>query len=101
VIGRNAHTDEEPDYLSYLLRLWCVKGDKGRVWRASLLSIQSRHQVGFAGLEALFEYLRARTSAEAAPGFGNRASTRPRLPKSVGRKGGDDRNSVDPEPTDL
>ena len=114
---RNAHKDEEPDYLSYLLRLWCVEGDKGRVWRASLQSTQTRQSVGFAGLEALFEYLRAETGVDLArvqdQGFGNRASARPgqdpdfgglpRPPKSINRggKGGDDANSVDREPADL
>jgi len=63
-MGRNAHKDEEPDYRSYLLRLWCVEGDKGRVWRASLRSTLTRQQVGFAGLEALFAYLRAETGRE-------------------------------------
>jgi hypothetical protein len=105
VIDRNAHQDEEPEYLSYLLRLWCVGGDKGRVWRASLQSTQTRQQVGFAGLEALFEYLQAQTSIEVAPeqdpDFGSRASARPRLPKSTNGKGGADANSVDPEAVDL
>ena len=62
VMDRNAHKEEEPDYLSYLLRLWCVQGDKSRVWRASLQSTQTRQEVGFAGLEALFAHLRAETS---------------------------------------
>ena len=64
MIDRNAHKDEEPEYRSYLLRLWCVQGDKSRVWRASLQSTQTRQEVGFAGLEALFAYLRAETGRE-------------------------------------
>jgi hypothetical protein len=72
VIGGKAHKDEEPEYRSYLLRLWCVQGDKGRVWRASLQSTRTRQQVGFAGLEVLFEYLRAQTSIEGTPDLGPR-----------------------------
>jgi hypothetical protein len=103
VIGRNAHKEEEPDYQSYLLRLWCVEGEEARVWRASLQSTQTRQQVGFADLEALFEYLRAQTSAKAAPDFGSHASARPRPPRSTNQegKGGADANSVDPEAVDL
>ena len=103
MIDRNAHKDEEPDYLSYLLRLWCVRGDKGRVWRASLQSTQTRQQVGFARLEALFEYLRAQTSIEGTPDLGGRASARPRPPRSTNQegKGGADGNSVDPEAVEL
>jgi hypothetical protein len=87
VIGGNTHKDEEPEYRSYLLRLWCVEGDKGRVWRASLQSTQTRQQVGFADLETLFEYLRAQTSAKAAPDLGSRASARPRPTRSTNREG--------------
>jgi hypothetical protein len=101
VIDRNAHREEEPEYLSYLLRLWCVQRDKGRVWRASLQSTQTRQQVGFSSLEALFEHLWAQTHVEGSPDFGSRASARPRFPKSVNEKGGGDANSVDPEAVDL
>jgi hypothetical protein len=103
VIDSNAHKDEEPDYRSYLLRLWCVEGDKGRVWRASLQSTQTRKQVGFAALEALFEYLRAETSVEGTPDLGGRASARPRPRRSTGQegKGGADANLVDLEAVDL
>lgn len=100
VIDRNAHKDEEPDYLSYLLRLWCVEGDRGRVWRASLQSTQTRQQVGFAGLEALFEYLRAETSIEVTPDLRGRANARPRPPrstKSMNGKGGADASGVEPD----
>jgi hypothetical protein len=103
VIDSNAHKDEEPEYRSYLLRLWCVEGDKGRVWRASLQSTQTRKQVGFAALEALFEYLRAETSVEGTPDLGGRASARPRPRRSTGQegKGGADANLVDLEAVDL
>jgi hypothetical protein len=55
---------ERREYLSYLLRLWPVEGGGQVVWRACLKSASSGEQVGFAGLEALFDYLRVETEAE-------------------------------------
>jgi hypothetical protein len=48
-------------YLSYLLRLWRVSDEEEPVWRASLKSAHSGERLGFAGLEELFDYLRAET----------------------------------------
>jgi hypothetical protein len=60
-------TKAQPDYLSYLLRLWRVS-EVGGVqsageahWRASLESPHSGERVGFAGLEELFDYLLRQT----------------------------------------
>jgi hypothetical protein len=53
-------TEEQPDYLSYLLRLWQVRGEEKTVWRASLESVDTGERKGFAGLEALFDFLRER-----------------------------------------
>ncbi len=89
---RNAHRDEETGYLSYLLRLWRTAEDQGRVWRASLQSTRTRQQVGFAELEALFEYLRGETSGEADPDLGGLG----RPPRPLG-KGGENASLVDPE----
>jgi hypothetical protein len=57
--------EERPDYLSYLLRLWRVSGDKeshhaggGGVWRASLESVRTGERRSFASLEELFDFLR-------------------------------------------
>jgi len=50
-----------PDYLSYLLRLWRVSDDDKPVWRASLHDPQTGQRTGFAGLEALFDYLQQQT----------------------------------------
>jgi hypothetical protein len=56
-------TKEEPNYLSYLLRLWRVNGEAepqnmGKaVWRASLESTRTRQRRGFANLDALFDFL--------------------------------------------
>jgi hypothetical protein len=61
-------TREQPDYLSYLLRLWRVSGDGGThrkektVWRASLESPHTGERMGFASLDALFAFLRQQTS---------------------------------------
>lgn len=60
-------TKAQPDYLSYLLRLWRVSGDQGARrggdvnWRASLESPHSGERVGFAGLEELFDFLLRQT----------------------------------------
>jgi len=50
-----------PDYLSYLLRLWRVSDDDKPVWRASLQDPQTGERIGFAGMEALFDFLRRQT----------------------------------------
>ena len=55
---------EQPDYLSYLLRLWRVEGGRQAIWRASLKSSSTGEQVGFASLEELFDYLRAQTTVD-------------------------------------
>jgi hypothetical protein len=52
-------TGEEPDYLSYLLRLWRVSDDEQPVWRALLKSSHTGQQAGFGSLDALFEFIRA------------------------------------------
>jgi hypothetical protein len=60
-------TRAQPDYLSYLLRLWRVSEDRGvqrgsaADWRASLESPHSSERVGFAGLEELFDFLLQQT----------------------------------------
>jgi hypothetical protein len=69
-------TKEEPDYLSYLLRLWRVNGDviphrrdaksqnmAKTVWRASLESTRTRQRRGFANLDALFDFLQQQIGA--------------------------------------
>jgi hypothetical protein len=55
---------EQPEYLSYLLRLWRVEGGEQPVWRASLKDVGRGEQVGFDNLEELFDYLRAETEAQ-------------------------------------
>lgn len=53
---------EQPDYVSYLLRLWREDcGDEEAVWRASLESTRTGELMAFASLDELFDYLRERT----------------------------------------
>jgi hypothetical protein len=53
-------TEEQCEYLSYLLRLWRVSNEQEPVWRASLKSSRSGESVSFASLEELFDFLRQR-----------------------------------------
>ncbi len=66
---------EQPDYVSYLVRLWREGGDEGvhrgeekGVWRASVESSLNGERVGFASLEELFEFLRRQTRAQGDDG---------------------------------
>ena len=52
---------EQPDYLSYLLRLWRVDGEEKAVWRASLESPHTGERRGFAKLADLFTFLEEET----------------------------------------
>lgn len=60
---------EQPDYLSYLLRLWQVGSQShfasaaGQVkWRASLESPHTSERWSFASLDELFAFLQVQTS---------------------------------------
>jgi len=74
-------TNEQPAYLSYLLRLWRVSGDQEvawlpftpegprrveekAVWRASLESARTGEGKVFASLDDLFGFLRDQTNAQ-------------------------------------
>ena len=58
---------EQPDYISYLLRLWREDaGDQRAIWRASLESARTSELMAFASLDDLFDYLRELTGM--APG---------------------------------
>jgi hypothetical protein len=59
-ISRGA--EEQPDYQSYLLRLW-RESDGERGWRASLESARTGERRGFADLNALFDFLQRQTDA--------------------------------------
>jgi hypothetical protein len=61
VTGIPREAKEREGYSSYLLRLWRVEDAARPVWRASLKSVHSGEQMGFASLEDLFHFLRTRT----------------------------------------
>jgi hypothetical protein len=54
-------SQEQRDYLSYLMRLWREGGGEAAVWRASLKSSHTGEKVGFGSLEELCEFLRRQT----------------------------------------
>lgn len=55
---------DQPDYKSYLLRLWQTQSSAGPVWRASLEDPHTGVRLGFASIQRLHQFLVARTSAE-------------------------------------
>lgn len=61
----NGHTPaksvEEPDYLSYLMRLWRVRDGAKTTWRASLQNALSGETHNFASLDRLCTFLREQT----------------------------------------
>jgi len=52
---------ERPGYRAYLLRLWQVRNGEEVHWRASLQEAYTGERHGFANLEAMFEFLGAKT----------------------------------------
>lgn len=64
----NIPNDDEPRYLSYLLRLWRKTNNQGRqVWCASLEAPGSHRTVRFGDLPALFAFLQIEAGS-ATPG---------------------------------
>jgi hypothetical protein len=57
-------TTDRADYQAYMLRLWQDQDETGPVWRASLESPHTGERHGFAGLEALFDFLRRRAGQQ-------------------------------------
>jgi hypothetical protein len=56
-------TSEQPDYLSYLLRLWQEDGKESTNWRASLESALTGRRHVFPCLEELFAFLQRQTGS--------------------------------------
>jgi hypothetical protein len=54
-------TSQRSGYLAYLLRLWRVRNGEEAHWRASLEDAHAGERYGFGSLQALFEFLRAKT----------------------------------------
>ena len=56
-------SSEQPEYMSYLLRLWRDDGEGATGWRASLESSLTGKRQVFASLDELFDFLRRQTGA--------------------------------------
>lgn len=54
-------SQEQRDYLSYLLRLWRESDEERPIWRASLKSSRTGEKVGFGSLDELFAFLQRET----------------------------------------
>ena len=50
-------SQEQPRYMSYLLRLWQTSSGGQNVWRASLENINTGEKIGFENLPELCSYL--------------------------------------------
>ena len=57
---RPGNAAQQPDYLSYLLRLWRMEGSAD-AWRGSVESPQTGERLGFGSLDELFAFLREQT----------------------------------------
>ena len=60
----NTEQGEQPDYLSYLMRVWRVSTDSGHTWRASLEEALTQEVHGFKDLQSLFAFLLAQTGQQ-------------------------------------
>jgi hypothetical protein len=62
-LEKNRMPQEQPDYASYLLRLWKSSERGSAIWRASLESTAEGRRYSFAHLEALIAFLQKRFGA--------------------------------------
>ena len=60
-------TDQLPDYMAFLLRLWRVDEVDGVQWHASLEEPGTGERRGFADIDRLCAYLQERCSGAASP----------------------------------
>jgi hypothetical protein len=67
VAGQRRNRNAETATVSYLLRVWRVRGEEGIVLRAALKSRPDGEWLGFASLEALVAALRAEMEEEGGP----------------------------------
>ncbi len=61
-------SQDQPRYLSYLIRMWQVRTVTGWQWRASLESPGSGERRAFPSLDHLIAYLRAQTDRQGPGG---------------------------------
>ena len=60
----NTKQEKQPDYVSYLIRMWRAPAESGPPWRASLEEILTQEVHGFKDLESLFSFLLAQTGQQ-------------------------------------
>jgi hypothetical protein len=58
---------KQPDYISYLLRVWRSNGRGKKAWQASLQDPHTGERLGFASLDDLFAYLERQIGVVSAP----------------------------------
>jgi hypothetical protein len=56
-------SEQSPRYMAYLLRLWQTDDESGPHWHASIDCPHTAERRYFTGLETLFAYLQAQTTA--------------------------------------
>jgi hypothetical protein len=79
---------EQPDYLSYLMRLWRVHNGEKITWRASLESALTGETHNFASLNCLCNFLRGQTGLTSDSGDpSRRAQAREKLTGLQPKKG--------------
>ena len=58
-------TEEWPQYIAYLVRLWRASGSQSPVWRVSVEDPHSGARRGFADLASLFTFLAEQIDVDA------------------------------------
>ncbi len=69
-------TEDQRQYLSYLLRIWHEHAGLEAVWRASLEDPQTGERLGFAGIVQLFEFVQKQLSVETSREIPRRTASR-------------------------
>ena len=60
----NTEQGKQPEYMSYLMRVWRAPTDGGHTWRASLEEALTQEVHGFKDLQSLFAFLLAQTGQQ-------------------------------------
>ena len=60
-------TEAPPASQAYLLRLWTASQAGTRVWRASIVNVQTGERRGFADLASLFAFLESQIGGDRQP----------------------------------
>jgi hypothetical protein len=59
-------SEEQPEYVAYLLRMWRVPGGGGTDWRASLERPRNGERIVFPSLEGAIDFLLERAGVSPA-----------------------------------